>query len=77
MLPGDLPQQGDGTGATSIYGTRYADENFIARHTGPGLLSSVSCCRHPTPRVPVHRLHVDTLMLMVTAMPMHWEMSAM
>lgn len=34
--------QGDGTGATSIYGTRYADENFIARHTGPGLLSSVS-----------------------------------
>ena len=31
--------QGDGTGALSIYGTRYADENFAARHTGAGLLS--------------------------------------
>ena len=34
--------QGDGTGAMSIYGSRYADENFTAKHTGPGLLSSVS-----------------------------------
>ena len=34
--------QGDGTGSMSIYGTKYADENFIGKHTGPGLLSSVS-----------------------------------
>lgn len=34
--------QGDGTGAISIYGTRFPDENFIGRHTGAGLLSSAN-----------------------------------
>ena len=34
--------QGDGTGCISIYGSRFADENFVAKHTGPGLLSMVS-----------------------------------
>lgn len=44
ILPGKVIQGGDivsndGTDGESIYGQHFADENFLLRHTGPGVLS--------------------------------------
>ncbi|KAF6125227.1 hypothetical protein HJG60_009748 [Phyllostomus discolor] len=61
-IQGFMCQGGDftchnGTGSKSVYWEKFDDENFILKHTGPGILCMANAGLDSTQQFPVFHLH--------------------
>merc|ERR1712080_777068 len=62
MLQGGDFTRGNGTGGKSIYGEKFADENFSKKHTKPGLLSMANAGPN-TKRIAIFHHHCSLPMV--------------